>query len=222
MAVFFSGHGLQLRGINYLLPPDVPAAKQGEEVVRAWAINLNDLAEAVALRKPAVALFIIDACRDNPFQAPDGKKSFGAQAGLADVRVTQGDGMFVMYSAGANEQALDWLTATDKDPNSVYTRRLLPLLKTPGLSLLEIAKRVQGEVAQDARTRHFINGKHVRHTQRPAYYDGILGQYYLAGLAPGTAVEPVPPAAKGPQPPLRDAALGSEQPCRRYRADDEP
>ena len=37
-----------------------------------------------------------------------------------------------MYSAGAGETALDQLGDADRDPNSVYTRNLLPLLKTPG------------------------------------------------------------------------------------------
>jgi formylglycine-generating enzyme required for sulfatase activity/uncharacterized caspase-like protein len=197
VVVYFSGHGLQVRGINYLLPADVPGAVQGEEVVRAWSVNFNDLSEALERKKPKIALYILDACRDNPFPTADGKKSFGGQSGLAALRSAQGEvisGAFVMYSAGANEQALDWLTVQDQSPNSVYTRRLLPLLKTPNLSLLDIAKRVQGEVADDARNRHFIDGKHMRHTQRPAYYDGIEGQFYLAG----NAGAPVSVATAGP------------------------
>jgi hypothetical protein len=42
------------------------------------------------------------------------------------------------------------------------------------LSLVDLAKRVQVEVEADARS--------VGHSQRPAYFDGILGQYYLAQI----------------------------------------
>ena len=136
-SLFFSGHGLQIKGVNYLLPSDVPDAKHGQEVVQAWAMNFNELMEALEARKPRVSLYILDACRDNPFRTDDGKKGFGASRGLADVRTPQGT--FVMYSAGANEQALDWLAEGRTDPNSVYTRRLLPLLSTQGLSLVEVS-----------------------------------------------------------------------------------
>ena len=46
-----------------------------------------------------------------------------------------------MQSAGAGETALDRLPKDDPDKvNSIYTRRLLPLLKTPGLQLHELAR----------------------------------------------------------------------------------
>jgi uncharacterized caspase-like protein len=33
--VFFSGHGVQIGGLNYLLPRDIPKVGTGEEIVRA-------------------------------------------------------------------------------------------------------------------------------------------------------------------------------------------
>ena len=93
---------------------------------------MDDLRE----KKVRVALFIVDACRDNPFRDGSGR-SVGGTRGLA--RVEPAEGSFVMYSAGAGEQALDRLPGADASPNSVYTRTLLPILATPGLSLQEIA-----------------------------------------------------------------------------------
>ena len=190
---YFAGHGLQIAGSNFLLPRDVPTAKHGEEVVRAFAIDFGKLADAVDAKKPHISLYILDACRDNPFKDANGKRAFGATGGLAASERQQG--AFIMYAAGANEQALDWLTEYDPDPNSVYTRRLLPLLKTPGVSLVDLAKRLQIGVAEDARTKYFIKGLAVAHRQRPAYYDGIEGHFYLAGMpgkpASGAAAEPV-------------------------------
>ena len=57
------------------------------------------------------------------------------------------NGTFIMYSAGAGETALDRLPKDDPDKvNSIYTRKLLPLLKTPGLPLHELARQLRREV----------------------------------------------------------------------------
>jgi hypothetical protein len=79
-----------------------------------------------------------------------------------------------MYSAGPDEEALDFLVDPKKERNSLYTRRLLPLLVAKEISLVELAKRVQIAVESDA--------KQVGHQQRPAYFDGIVGHYYLEKL----------------------------------------
>lgn len=197
VAFFFSGHGLQINGLNYLLPSDEPDPDHGEEVVRSWAISFNDLMDRVERRKPQISIYILDACRDNPFQS-GGKRTTNARRGLADLQQVS-RGSFIMYSAGSNEQALDWLVEGEQAKNSVYTRRLLPLLVRPDLSLVEIAKKVQVEVAQDALTNHFIRGRHVRHSQRPAYYDNIVGDFYLAKPPP----PPVPAVVPEPKPASR-------------------
>jgi hypothetical protein len=78
-----------------------------------------------------------------------------------------------MYSAGTGESALDVLDDAGRNPNSVYTRHLVPLLKTPGLSLTEVAEQVRVSVRQMAAT--------VQHVQTPAYYNQVLGRVCLAG-----------------------------------------
>src|SRR5262249_39910298 len=84
------------------------------------------------------------------------------------------EGTFIMYSAGAGESALDRLDDdTDRDPNSVFTRNLLPLLPAPGLTLTDGAEQVRVSVRQMAGT--------VKHLQTPAYYNQVLGRVCLAG-----------------------------------------
>jgi hypothetical protein len=78
-----------------------------------------------------------------------------------------------MYSAGAGESALDSLPGADNDPNSVYTRALLPLLKTPGLTLSEVAEQVRENVNKLAVA--------VKHQQTPAFYNQVVGRACLAG-----------------------------------------
>jgi formylglycine-generating enzyme required for sulfatase activity len=183
-ALFFAGHGVELGGLNYLLPRDVPKVVPGEDqVLAAAAIRFNELMDNLREKKVRVALFIVDACRDNPFR--DGRgRSVGGARGLARIEAARGS--FVMYSAGAGEQALDRLSDADPNPNSVYTRTLLPILKTPGLSLPEIAGRVRRAVVTVARG--------IGREQTPAYYDELLGEFVLKAGPDSAPVPPSPPA----------------------------
>jgi formylglycine-generating enzyme required for sulfatase activity len=127
-------------------------------------------------------------------------------------------GTFIMYSAGAGQTALDRLPGDDPDKvNSLYTRKLLPLVKTPGLPLPELARQLRLQVHDLAAA--------VSHVQQPAYYDGLIGKFCLAGcevVVGGSAVK-VPPAAaikSTPtvmQTPMRcdgvEAQVGNENHC---------
>ena len=168
---YFAGHGVQLEGLNYLLLKDTSDGTKGDQAVRDENIFFHDLLGPVEARKPKASFYILDACRDNPFGGKAKGKALGQARGLA--RLESVFGTFVMYSAGPEEQALDALSANDKEPNSVYTRRLLPLLRDKELSLVDVATRIQVQVEEDARTKG-------GHQQRPAYFDGILGHYNLA------------------------------------------
>lgn len=199
VSVFFAGHGVQLSGQNYLLPKDILGVAKGEEVLKGRSIGLSKMLDDLADKKVRVALMIIDACRDNPFKKV-GTRSIGGSRGLWPLEPRPHDsshGTFVMYSAGAGELALDRMSDADQNPNSVYTRRLLPLLSTE-LSLLEIAKRVQSEVEQDA--------KAIDHPQTPAYYDGISGLFALKGAATKNANAPF----VAPQVPVTTSSSRSE------------
>jgi hypothetical protein len=84
------------------------------------------------------------------------------------------EGTFIMYAAGAGQTALDRLPGRDPDSvNSVYTRKLIPLLGAAGLTLPELARQLRFEVHEVA--------ANIGHTQTPAYYDGLMGRYCLAG-----------------------------------------
>jgi hypothetical protein len=87
--------------------------------------------------------------------------------------VPEARGVFVMFAAGYQQAALDRLNDQDSSPNSVYTRKLLPLMKKVGLKLQDVAVQVKDEVEDLAMT--------VNHTQVPAYYDQLRGKFCLAG-----------------------------------------
>jgi uncharacterized caspase-like protein len=176
VALFYSGHGMEIEGANYLLMRNAPKAQLGERIIRQDAIKFLDLLLEMQARRPRVSLVILDACRNNPYAA-SGVRSIGGSKGLGVV--VPPEGAFVMFSAGANEEALDRLTDSDQEPVSVYMRNLLPLLKTPGLKIQDVALTVRDQVREVA--------QRVLHRQMPAYYDQLSGKFCFAGCFEGGA-----------------------------------
>jgi hypothetical protein len=175
---FFAGHGFEIGGENYLLPTDVPSASVGqEELIRDGAIAAERIITRVQARGAGTAIFVFDACRNNPFERA-GVRALSGAGGLAAM--TPPEGVFVIYSAGAKQTALDRLSNDDSNPNSVFTRNFSKTLAEPGLNLVQIAKRTQSEV------RDLAQG--IRHLQTPAYYDQIVGDVVLV---PGDAIRKI-------------------------------
>jgi hypothetical protein len=177
---YFAGHGFQVDGVNFLVlrdsPAPAPAATEAAQV--QGALNFYELMQQVQQRRPARSVFILDACRTSPGPGSMASARFGQLRRFAVGEEVYGT--FVMFSAGSGQSALDSLLRDgDKPVNSVYARRLLPLLKRPELGLNEIATNVRVQVEKDARsdTPPF--------EQSPAYIDGIRsGQYRWDRLGP--------------------------------------
>jgi uncharacterized caspase-like protein len=183
--VYYAGHGVEIDGRNYLLPSDVPAAAPGQEIVLTnRAISVEDLVDALQQRGARISLLILDACRDNPFPR-SGTRSIGGTRGLAPA--PNAEGTFILYSAGEGETALDRLSDTDPNPNSVFTRALVPLIAEPGLPLREVSRRVRSEVRQMAMS--------VDHAQFPAVYDQLDGDFSFTAASAGVAAAAADPCA---------------------------
>lgn len=172
--LYFSEHGVQIDGQNYLLPRDIPYIEQGrQEQLTREAISLNELLSDLTRRDrphPKRAVVILDACRDNPLISPE-HKSAATRGGLA--KLPDSDGIFVIYSAGSNKTALDRLSPSDPVKYSVFTRVLLPLLERTDFTIQKLSTELRHQVAQLAQK--------AGREQRPSYYDGIPGQFCLPG-----------------------------------------
>ena len=187
---FFAGHGVEIDGQNYLLPTDMPAVEPGRELVlKRRSLVLDDVLAETTARGVRVSLLIIDACRDNPFPKQGGR-SAGSTRGLA--RVDPPQGTFVLYSAGAGQTALDRLGEEDSNPNSVFTRALLPQITEPGRDLRSMVQDLRTEVRKTA--------ARVRHDQFPAIYDQLEGAFsFMPAAAAPAAAAATAAAPTGPQ-----------------------
>ncbi len=180
VAFYFAGHGVEIDTQNYLIPKDIPLIEYGrQEQIKRESISISELLLDLKKRNPGVSLFILDACREHPLIPDEWRSPESRPGGLAKVDAPVGT--FIMYSAWAGQTALDSLppSAIDPDPvNSIYTRKLLPLMRQRNLQLRDLAAQVRDEVHTLAANAH--------HPQTPAYYDGVIGKFCLGGCDPGS------------------------------------
>jgi Caspase domain len=197
---FFAGHGFEIRGQNYLLPTDVPDIADGqEELMRDSSFPAERVVERLQARGARTVILVLDACRNNPFERPGGRGLKGT-GGLAAM--TPAEGVFIVYSAGAKQTALDQLAAGENARNSVFTRQLVKRLAEPDLTLVQIAKRLQTDVRQLAAS--------VGHDQTPAYYDQVVGDVVLNQSERHVIVQPLDPLRlQPPQPGPPSPAMSS-------------
>ena len=181
-AVFvYSGHGWSDGSTNYVVGVDVPDVA-GQELLARVSLpirnGLTGVLDDFARKAAGLKVAIIDACRDNPFHPPPNQRGYGLSRGLKPQSV---EGSFVIYSAGEGQTALDGLSGADADPNSVFARTLLPLLRVD-LPLTEAIKLSQEKT-------HALAAS-ADHNQTPAYYDEVLGNACLSRACKSTNSDP--------------------------------
>lgn len=163
---FYAGHGVQLGGINYLIPIDTNG--ENEAQLRDDAIPLQRILDDMTDRKAKLTVAVIDACRDNPFQVA-GRSLGGATRGLAAT--TAATGQMIIFSAGSGQRALDNLGPNDKSPNGVFTRVFVQEMTKRGVSIDRMVRNARSEVVRLAQS--------IGHDQVPAIYDQVIGEFFL-------------------------------------------
>ena len=168
--VFYAGHGLEMDGVNYLVPVD--ARLERDTDVRFEAVALDDVLASV--EGAALRVVILDACRNNPLarsmQLTSASRSVSRGSFGELNEDLLGAETLVAYAAAAGTTAAD---GTGR--NSPYTAALLSFLEQP-LELSALFRRVRGQVL-DATSG----------AQRPHEYGSLLDEHYLGGASgPGT------------------------------------
>jgi peptidoglycan hydrolase-like protein with peptidoglycan-binding domain len=160
VVVFYAGHGIEVRGVNYMIPVDAKLASDRD--AEDEAITLDRLLQAVEGAR-RLGLVILDACRDNPF-VRNMKRSRTAALraitpGLGAVEPSTSNTL-VAYAAKAGTGAEDGL-----GNHSPFTTALMKHLFVKGLDIRLAFGRIRDEVLKTTRGR-----------QEPFVYGSIGGE----------------------------------------------
>ena len=135
---YFAGHGVQVRGRNYLLPVDADIAREDE--VAFSALDLGAVMEKLDSARNPVNIVILDACRDNPF----GNRFQASAKGLAQVEAPPGT--LIAFSTAPGSAAAD-----GAGRNGLYTGHLLAEMRKRGPSIEETFRAVRASVRRDSK-----------------------------------------------------------------------
>ncbi|WKX76270.1 caspase family protein [Zobellia laminariae] len=139
--IYFSGHGLQVEGDNFIVPSDANISITEE--IPYSCINASDLLLNIDIQSKIMHLIILDACRNNPFKS--GIK--GVSGGLA--RMVAPMGTLIAFATSPNMTSIE----RQNDRNGIYTKHLLSNLKTPNIPIERVFKNTRTKVLQDTNGR---------------------------------------------------------------------
>lgn len=172
---FYAGHGLQVKGVNYL--PTVDADITSEEDVPSQSINVSQLLDIMDDTKTRLNLIFLDACRNNPFT----RRFRSTGGGLAKIEAPSGTKISFATRPGS--------VAADGDgSNGLYTEHLLRAMDERGLPIEQALKRVYSGVKQASKG-----------AQEPWEEGTIEGEFYFqpGGGGQGAQVAQLMPQFSG-------------------------
>ena len=183
---YYAGHGVAVKGINYLVPVD--AEVESEEEVEYECVNAGFVLAQMDSAANRLNVVILDACRNNPFA-----RSFrSGSRGLAQMDAPTGT--LIAYATAPGSVASD-----GNGRNGLYTSELLKQMKEPGVPVELVFKRVGMRVSAATSGR-----------QEPWIALSLRGDFYFvagsnasAELASSVNIPPPiksnrPPTATGP------------------------
>jgi len=153
---YFAGHGVQVNGINYLIPIGVNIESEGD--VKYEAVNANRVLSKMQDAGNPLNLVFLDACRNNPFA----RRFRSAEQGLAPMDAPKGS--FVAYATAPGDVA-----AEGDGRNGIFTKYILQYMREPALEIAQMMRKVRAEVQNDT------DGK-----QTPFEVSSLTGNFYFA------------------------------------------
>lgn len=152
---YYSGHGTQVNGRNYLIPVD--ANIENEAQVDSEAISAVALMAQLEGAENKMNIVILDSCRNNPF-----KRGYRSQIrGLA--RMDAPRSTLIAYSTEPGNVALD-----GSQGYSPYAIALHRAMRRPGIAVEQAFKLVRNEVSETT------GGK-----QTPWEESSLFGDFYF-------------------------------------------
>lgn len=153
--VYYSGHGVQVDGTNYLIPTE--ANPQIKADLEDQCVKLEFVMQALDQAGNPLNILILDACRNNPFRG----FSRSTEKGLSVVEAPKGS--YVVYATKPGSVASD---GTGK--NGLFTSKLLQYMQEPGLNIEQVFKKVARSVSDESGD-----------AQRPWISSDYTGDFYF-------------------------------------------
>ena len=163
--VYYAGHGIEIGGINYLIPTD--ARLTSDRDVQFETVPLDQVLAAVEPAK-SLKLVILDACRDNPFAKTIRVSSASRSIGRGMGRIEPGGATLVVYAAKHGQIALD-----GAGTNSPFVTSFVQRMLTPGIEINKLFRLVRDDVLDSTEGR-----------QEPFTYGSLPGRedFYFVGV----------------------------------------
>ena len=130
---YFAGHGIQVKGENYLVP--IGADMEAEDEVQDECINASAVLRKMETAGNRLNIIILDACRNNPFS----RNFRSAVRGLAQMDAPAGSILGYATAPGA-------VAADGAGRNGLYTSKILEYMKQPGLEIGQLFRKVRVDV----------------------------------------------------------------------------
>ena len=153
--VYYAGHGMEVGGVNYLIPID--ARLEVDRDIEYEAVPVSQVLRAADAAKK-IKLVMLDACRDNPFaprktDAPAAIAATESTAGRAIAsRSTHGRGLAEVKVSGATLvvfAAKDGQVALDGEGgNSPFAVAVVQRIATPGVEINKVFRLVRDDVME--------------------------------------------------------------------------
>ncbi len=134
---YYAGHGVQSFGSNYLLPVDVALADAAD--LDLMAVEAQSVLRQMASARNRTNIVILDACRNNPFEAVADLN----ESGLAEMKAPTGT--FLAYATAPGDVALD-----GEGANSPFTAALAREITAPGRPVEQVFKQVRRAVLEQS------------------------------------------------------------------------
>ncbi|MER9589873.1 caspase family protein [Mesorhizobium australicum] len=155
VAVYYSGHGVGIKGENYVVPDDADdTGAENLKQITDQLISIKQMMDDLKPKQVNESVWILDACRNNPFA---NLKALGS-TGPIDTTLHGNAGTFIFYAASETETAVDRLGTDPKDSNlaSVYTRNMVQRFgafrnKYPAIFAVALRQAVLDQTGQKQR-----------------------------------------------------------------------
>ncbi len=174
---YFAGHGIQVKGRNFLIPSDANITREDE--IPYQSVDAGQVLDKMESAKNAVNIMILDACRNNPFA----RSSRSSTVGLAQMDAPVGT--LIAFATAPGAEASD-----GSGDHGVYTENMLKHMTQPGLKIEDLFKRVRVGVRIETKNK-----------QIPWENTSLEGDFFFVPPAPGSATAGVSSPATTPTDP---------------------